>query len=537
MTADLSPVDVRRLNSPGPISDAFLLSRAFICVIIGPVGSAKTVTALRKLRRVAQRQKAKVDAQGRLWRKARCGVIRESYPNIDSNTLPSWFRVHPEDDGKFNWRAPYTHKLTLIQAEDEEGQATDIVDFEMEFRAIGDKSVESVCRGWEVNAVMIDEADLQPPELVSYLSGRVGRFSDLDPSMVVDPQIILSTNAPYIDNWVYKMAVEKDLGSLVSDELKEALGGRPLVETFIQPGGLEPDAENLHNLPGATPGNPRGGRGYYVLQAAANAQRPDYVDRMIHNKFVPVRHGQPVNPQFSYSDHVRPIDWDPRRPLIVGLDQGLYAAATACQRTAMGQLRTLRETVFAAEGGNSLLKIGPTAFGQKVRQMLNDHFPDLRPEMLRVIADPAAFAADDREDNEHDWILACQKALNLGGRDAAKWFIRIRKAKSNKAALRNEAIWRAMSERGGYAVDPSCKLLIRGHLGGYHYKKAELPASAGGEVRGHLVIADTIYTHVCDAEQYAALEGEHVIADIRGTARRDSRTVVNDSAYDILGGY
>jgi hypothetical protein len=168
--------------------------------------------------------------------------------------------------------------------------------------------------------------------------------------------------------------------------------------------------------------------------------------------------------------------------------------------------------------------------------MLNDNFPDLRPEMLRVVADPAAFAADDRGDNEHDWIRAFQAALNIGRRRADNWFLRIHKAKSNRAALRNEAIWRAMAERDGYAVDKSCKHLIRGHLGGYHYRKAELPAAAG-EVRGHLEIADTIYTHVCDAEQYAALEGEHVIGDIRGKPRRgEGRRIVNDSDYAILGG-
>jgi hypothetical protein len=33
--------------------------------------------------------------------------------------------------------------------------------------------------------------------------------------------------------------------------------------------------------------------------------------------------------------------------------------------------------------------------------------------MIRVVADPAAFAASDRQDNEHDWLLAFQKALGL----------------------------------------------------------------------------------------------------------------------------
>lgn len=506
----------RRLNSPGPIAAAFLQSRAFVCFIVGPVGSGKTVQALRKLRRVAQRQKGRVDEQGRTWRKGRVGVIRESYPNIDKNTLPSWFRMHPESDGKFNWRAPYSHQLRLIQAEDGQGRASDIVDVEVEFRAIGDKSVEEACRGWELNAVMIDEADLQPPDLLAYLAGRVGRFSDLDPASVVDPQIICCMNAPWTENWAYKLAIEKEADELVTPELLEALKGRPLVETFIQPGGRDPHAENLHNLPN--------GRGYYLIQAALNKHVPGYVDRMIDNKPVPMQHGQPVNPDFRFSEHVRPLEWDARRPLIIGVDQGLFAAAVAQQRTIMGQIRTLRETVIFREEGRSLQKIGPTAFGAMARQMLADHFPSVKPDMVRVRADPAAFAASDRADNEHDWILAFQKALGH----------RVRRAKSNRQALRLEAIHKAMAERGGYAVDPACRHLIRGHLGGYHYRKAEVTSTAG-ELRGHLEIADTIYTHVCDAEQYAALEGENVIPEIRGSNRRGRRSIVNDSAFSELG--
>lgn len=521
----------RRLNSPGPVAAAFLQSRAFICGIIGPVGSGKTLTALQKGLRVGALQGGKADDKGVTWRTARVGVIRESYPNIEANVLTSWFNIVPEEEGKFGWKAPYVHSFRKVLRREggmRDGRPIDVLDMKMEFRAIGDRSVEEVTRGWEVNAVIVDEFDLQPPDLVSFLSGRVGRFSNLDASLVVDPQIIVSLNAPYTDNHAYKLLIEKELGDLADEELADALEGRPLVECFVQPGGREPNAENIHNL--------RGGRAYYVLQAAANKGRPGYVERMVDNKFVPMQHGQPVNPGFSFADHVRDLEWDRRRKLIVGVDQGLFAAAAASQRTLMGQLRTLRETVLMREDGKSLLKIGPTTFGQMVRQMLNEHFSDLRPEMLRVVADPAAFAADDREDNELDWIRAFQAALNIGRRRADNWFLRIHKAKSNRAALRNEAIWRAMAERDGYAVDRSCKHLIRGHLGGYHYRKAELPAAAG-EVRGHLEIADTIYTHVCDAEQYAALEGEHVISDIRGKPRRgEGRRVINDSQYAILGG-
>jgi hypothetical protein len=400
-----------------------------------------------------------------------------------------------------------------------DGRPIDVLDMQVEFRAIGDKSVEAITRGWEVNAVLVDEADLQPADLVAYLSGRVGRFSKLDASLVKDPQIILSSNAPYQDNWLYKLAVERELGELdaFSDpDLLEALEGRPLIECFIQPGGREPGAENLHNL--------RGGRGYYALQVAANKHRPGYVERMVDNKFVPMQHGQPVYADFRFADHVvETIEWNPKRKLVVGLDQGLFAAAVLTQRTSMGEFRVLDEVVFKTEEGKALRKLGPTAVGKALKAKLTERCPGIQAEQLRVVADPAAFTAADRSDSEHDWVLACQSALGF----------KIHKAKSNREQLRLEAVRRAQSERGGYEVDRRCKHLIRGHLGGYHYRKAD---NSEGETRGHLEIADTIFTHVCDAEQYAALEGEHVIGDIRGKARTP-RTVVNVSDYNELGSY
>jgi hypothetical protein len=318
---------------------------------------------------------------------------------------------------------------------------------------------------------------------------------------------------PYMDNHAFRLLMERELGELDPDkspELVAALQGRPLLECFVQPGGRDPKAENIHNLPGATPENPEGGRGYYALQVAANKHRPGYVDRMVDNKPVPMTFGQQVNPGFNYADHVRDrIEYDPRRKLIIGMDQGLFAAAVAQQRTPMGEIRTLRECVFMREDGKALEKIGPTAFGKAVKAMLADNFADVRPDWIRVVCDPAAFNAGEREDNEIDWIRAVEKALGL----------KIHKAKSNSPQLRNGAVWQAMDARNGYAVDRSCRHLIKGHLGGYHYRKAEL-AGGTGEMRGHLEIADTIFTHVCDAEQYAALEGEHVISELRGKSGR-----------------
>jgi hypothetical protein len=237
---------------------------------------------------------------------------------------------------------------------------------------------------------------------------------------------------------------------------------------------------------------------------------------------VPLQHGQPVNPQFDFEQHVRAAEWDRKRMLIVGFDQGLFASAVASQRTAEGHLRTLREAVAFLKPGEVLRKIGATAFAQLVRAMLNEHFFDLHPDRLRFVGDPAAWKARDNEDEERDWIRLFEKELGA----------RAHRAKTNRQTLRHEALWKAMTTVDGYAVDPACKHLIRGHLGGYRYNTADM---RDGETRGHLEVANTIYTHVCDAEQYAAVEGEHVISDLRGQARRPA-AIINDSEFDVFGG-
>lgn len=509
----------RKLTSPGPVADAFTHSTAFICGIIGPVGSGKTMAALQKGLGIAALQGGTRDARGILHRKARIGIIRESYPSIESTILKSWFTIVPREEGHFSAKAPFTHNFSKVLRRDKDtGLPTEILHAEFEFRAIGDMSVEQACRGWEVNAVIVDEADIQPADLVPYLTGRVGRFSDLNPDSVVLPTIILSLNMPDIENHIYRLLMDQELSGLTEEDraaLKEALNGRPLIEVFVQPGGMEPDAENLHNL--------NNGRGYYVLQVAANRHKPGYVDRMVHNKPVMLMHGLPVNPDFNQREHVGDVVWDRRRKLILGVDQGLFAAAVLLFRNELGQIRVLGNVVNLAPDGKSLLKVGPTSFGKKCRAFLMEKFPYLRPDDIRVVGDPAMFAASDREDDEQDWRLAFQKALGFA----------VYRAKTNRQGLRNEAIWRAHKERGGYLVDRNARHLIKAHAGGYRYAKHELGT---GETRGTVEIADTIFTHVADAEQYAALEGENVIAEIRGHASGAQRPVQVITDYDPFAG-
>ncbi len=512
-----APAKPRILHSPGPIVDAFVRSRAFIKICIGPVGSGKSIGMLSAGLQLAARQGAVAKPGGVMRSNARIGVIRESYPSLKSTTVKSWHRIVPESEGDMNWSAPYTHKFSkILQRDTQTGKPKRIGDFEFEFRAIGDQAVEEACRSWEVTAACVEELDLQPAALVPFLTGRVGRYSELDPALVVDPQIICVMNMPDVESHAYELAMSKTIDGLSAEEqklLEKALDGRPLIETFIQPGGMEPDAENLHNLPG--------GRGYYVLQIAANKHVPGYVDRMVHNKPVPMMHGKPVNQGFVFTRHVRECKWDKSRKLIVGIDAGYTACAVFLQRTVMGGIRTLGEVVNRSRDGKQLLTWSGETFGKMVRLAILERFPGIREDQIRFVCDPAAFKGKDSPQDARDWVKAVRNAINMGP---------IHKAKSQSPSLRNEAIWKAQATQDGYYADPDCKHLIKGHAGGYRYEKSTLQT---GEEKGKVPIANTIHQHVCEAEQYAALEGEHVISDIRGRPRTEGGgLVVVDGNYD-----
>lgn len=530
-------IDGRVLDMVGPVAARFFESRAFLAGIIGPVGSGKTITCCQKLLAIAVKQKPRVRKRdGLKMRKARIGVIRDTYPNLDANVLSSWFKVVPEERGKFVWDAPRRHNFRVILATDPRtGAPTDVCDVEAEFRAIGDKSVEAVTRGWEINAAWVNEYDTAPGELLSYLSGRVGRFSDLDPRLVVDPQIIVDLNMPDIDNHAYKTLIDEDFSLGDDPELLAALNGRPLVETFLQPGAREPGAENLRNLP----------PGYYALQIALNKSKRNYIDRMIDNKPVPLQHGQPVYPEFNFHQHLADVvEYDPSRTLIVGMDAGLTPAAVFVQRDSLGQLRVLAELCVFPEGDEALSGVGPTRFGQAVARFIAERFPSIQLERKPVATlhriatgsggasatfrefdrekdiefwcDPSAKDGTDKSGNEKSWLQIVSAQIHRP----------IKPARTNQLHVRLEAVRRPMvalidGQHPGFVMAKECKVLRRGFVAGYHYQRV----AVGGDGTGRFDSEPrkNMFSHVQDALQYAAMADGAAVAEILGKQQRKGR--------------
>lgn len=527
----MSGSELVTLKPVGPVAEKFLHSRAFISGIMGPVGSGKTITCCQKIIREAARQRGKADRHGVIWRKARYVVIRDTYPNIDRNILPSWFRVVPRHIGKFTGNAPRTHHLQPVLRKDADGRAIEMLDLVVEFRAIGDHATEEALRGLEINGAWLNEADTLPQDVYAFLTGRVGRFSDLGQSAgVVDPMIFMDFNAPDIDNWVYDLFVDKKIDPDVAAALEADLDGQPLVAFHVQPGARDPAAENIHNLP----------RGYYARQVAMAASK-NYVDRMIDNKFAPLRHGQPVFPEFDYLKHVAPLPLghDCNRKLIVGLDAGLTPAAVFVQRTSQGQLRVLRELAVFPTGEEMMAGVGPTRFAAALKAFILEHFLEAWTGSsgagddeggIEFWCDPAAKDGTDKSGNEESWLQIAAGVLRR----------RIRPARTNRLHVRLEAVRRPMMpaatlEGGqpGFLMSPLCPILRKGFISGYHCLKV---AVGDGTGRYNVEPNKNMFSHSQDALQYAAMADGVAVAEILGRGKRASRAAKINLGNDYFSG-
>lgn len=476
---------------PGPVSNAFMASRAGVHGIMGPIGSGKTGTALMKcIHLAAEQQPSPRDG----WRRSKFTVVHQTYRQLWRATIPSWWKWVPQSVGEWSGAkdAPARHTVRFALPD---GSRVELI---MDFVAIGDNAAEDVLRGYEPTGFYLNEADLLSEDVFLYARGRAGRYpamADGGPSWW---GIMLDFNAPPVTSWIYRSFFSK----------------RPEgYETYVQPGGFDPKAENKTNLP----------EGYYEKQAEG---QPDwYVQRMIENKFAYPRDGKPVYPEYNDQLHCAPQDLKPipGLKLIIGLDAGLTPAGGIWQRTPFGQWRGLRELVVAA--GESM---GPTRFGQWLAQVLRDHYPGFEVECW---ADPSSFYGGDKQsDDDKAWAQIV----------AAVAKIRIRPAPSNSPSVRIEAVRKPLTRmidgrQPGLIISPCMEVTREGMAAMYRFAKAKTSDERYAEQP-----EKNSFSHIADANQYALLSGGEY-ADVMQREQRSRRVprqtrALGDDDADAWGG-
>jgi len=521
-----------RLMTPvGPVAAGFGRSRAFISGIMGPVGGGKTTECIAKGVRIGLMQKPVWDAQrGCHVKKCRGAIVRDTYPNLDRTVIKSWHQWFPKDLGRWSGEAPRTHAFTLdCGVPGTPGYHQ--LDMEVIFTAIGDKAVEDVLRGLELTWLWPNEWDLLPATILEIGAGRVGRYPSAMEGGCAWPFIFGDWNAPEEDNHVVSL-FGIDGPSRIDAAMAEALGsdlneGRPLIEFFRQPGGMDEGAENLTNLPG--------GRSYYTKQSAL--LRPDMKRRLIDNRVGPIRHGTPVFPEFHDDlsthptdprGHVRNFEMIPGLPILIGADQGLLAAAALCQLDpATDTLRCFDELarVFEDKDGTiEVSQIGGEAFGRELKARLATRYPGYAVEL--VTCDPAG-AAGEEAINHRSWRQDFAKGLGLP----------VRKARVPGNAL--EPRLKVVRDRvTGYAggaprlwVHPRCVVLRKAFNTKYAWRRVAVGSEAGGRFDSKPLKLQG-YSDVMDALGYLAFEVERGVelgATGPASRGRSRRVVTNDS--------
>jgi hypothetical protein len=479
---------------PGPIAEALYWSDADILGIQGPVGSGKTTTTLKsRLRRAMMMPRSTIDLddQGRGWRRYKLLVVRETYRQLWSTTIPSYLETYPKELGSWSGGRgdPVTH---VIEFDDGHGP----IEFRVEFMAFGDDVIASM-RGVQTTDIWLNETDTVPVEVLTAGIGRIDRwpgaahFAGYPPEMQGYGQIICDFNAPDEDNWTYRLFHDPAERDKIMKLLNAAMpdGARQVrVEFYAQPGFGQPGCENLQNLSAA----------YYPRQIAAMklTGRGDMIDRLVYNKIVYLRAGEPVfKREFNRRIHVAEatIPPEPGIPLRIGLDQGFKGAAVICQFLTPFHWRILAELHFPDE------RLMAVVFGDRLAKLLHDRFPGVPVE--GGWADMAGeHGASQAADENQTWN-------KLVGQTAG-FRVRPQKIGTNRIQPRLEAV-RAPLEfmhagQPGLLIDPSCKFLIRGFEARYVWAD-EIDANGDKRKVPNKKLTEA---NVMDALQYVALS-EH----------------------------
>lgn len=519
--------DEGELTLPGPVAEAFYLSDASIAAIEGPVGSGKTTTLLRsRLRRARMMPRSCIDGV----RRYRLLVVRETYRHIWSTTIQSYLEVFPKDFGDWSGGkgGPVTH---IMNFEDEFGP----IEFITDFMAFGDNVLASM-RGYQATDIWMNEGDTMPVDVMTVGIGRInryparGHFADYPPDLQSYGQIVIDLNAPDQDNWAFGTFHREDERKRVVALMNKSLpvGAKPIeIAFFRQPGAMEVGAENLTNL----------AAGYYETQIAALtlAGRGDQIDRLIHNKVVYLREGDPVfKREFSRDIHIAKatIPVDPRHPLLLGLDQGFKGAAVICQSPAPGMWRVLAELMFPDE------RLFAHTFGERLRDLLDG--PRFSGQGVGgAYGDMAGeHGASQSADENATWNLMVSKAAGIR--------IRPQRIGTNRIQPRLEAV-RAPLEflhggQPGLLIDPSCTYLIAGFEARYVWVEE---VDASGDKR-KVPNKKFVEANVMDALQYVALSQVNGRGESPGSHNRGRQAVQRGApspapglvtGFDVLSPY
>lgn len=486
---------------PGPVARAFLRDDSMVCGIRGPFGSGKSTAVCMKLIKNMQTQKRSPDG----WRYRRTAIIRNTYPELRTTTMNTWFQWVPKHIGDWREAGPPLHRI--IDREQK-------VNWEVYFVALDRPDDLAKLLGMELSDAWVNEAREVPKAVIDGLMGRVGRFPAIWQGGADNVQILMDTNPPDTDNWWYVLA-EQDQSTEKNRQIIQSMleaqdtlrrtgilrADQHIMQFYAQPGGRSPQAENLRNL------RP----GYYEFLAAG--KDADFIKVYVDGEYGFVMDGKPVYPEYKDSMHSADFPALASLGFRLGLDFGLTPAAVMNQRYPNGVWRTVDE--FVSE------RMGITTFAHELAKKLTERYPGIK--IISTRGDPSGDAQTPEE-------TTCFKIMRANGFPLAE------PAPTNDPTRRREGMRYLLKTlvdgTPAWQAHTRCSILRKGMRGGFNYRRLQVT----GDVRYRDVPDKNQYSHVCEANEYDLVSaGEDRNVTVGTPDRQRPRASYADSEYNELG--
>ena len=457
-----SPGAIIHYKPQGRTLAEFHKRKEFVRIVIGPLGSGKTMGAIHDMLNRIHTQTP--NKQG--VRKSRWCVARNSFPDLNAATIPDFREITDQlPYGEFTMGSPPKWAAKYPRSDGTTVEATVL------FRSFDGPQDVRKARGMQLTGVLVDELAEFNKENFDMLIGRVKRFPKR--AEVKDAKFYVNaiSNSCARDHWLAKMALEQV---------------PPGWWIGVQPGAvqkvgnawvLNAKAENLHNLP----------PGYYEEQVGG--KKESWIRQNLANEFVTHSDGRPIHPDFNEQMHVADVSPMQGVPLHLGMDWGRTPACAVLQRQPSGQWLVLEEICLQNAGADKL--------GRRVKAVLNERYANFM--VHEATGDPAGSAMSQTRDETPIELFELTSGLTA------------MPATSNDPELRyavlDDLLTTMVDGEPSILIDRSCQLLIRGLAGEYCFKRLQV----AGEDRYRDNPDKGPTSHICEALHYGLMgagEGE-----------------------------
>ena len=426
-----------------PTLSMFHKSLAFVRLVLGAIGSGKSVGMCAEVVRLASKQAKSQDG----LRHSRWAIVRNTQKELKNTTIKTWMDWYG-DFGIFN-KSEMTFHFELND-----------IRCEILFLGLDRPDQLKSLLSLELSGAFINEAREVQPEVITTIMSRLGRYPSMrDDVGCSDPRLIMDSNFPSEDSFLYNRFEE---------DVPEGW------ELFKQPaplnkhGKLRKKAENRQNLPAE----------YYLSMMAG--QKLDWLRVHRDCEYGFLMDGKAVYPEYKDGIHViNDYVPDKNRPIYIGVDYGRTPVAVLAQKDSFGRIIIFDEL--------QCWDMGATRFSVMLYTKLSTEYEGFPVET--GWGDPAG---DDRSQVDDRTPM---QIMNKNG-------VPMRSSPSQDPYVRIEALRAPMEKmydgEPAFRITPNCKMLRKALMGGYMYKRVQV----SGTPRYSTKPDKNEYSHVADASQY-----------------------------------